>query len=209
MLLYVDAHYTSPYAMSVFVGLQVKQLPFDVATVNLYAGANHAPGYAAQSLTARVPTLVDGDFTLSESSAITEYLDEVYPGPALYPADPKAIARARQVQAWLRSDLVPIREERSTIVVFYRPSSKPLSAGAQAAAAKLIRVAEALLAHGGEHLCGAWSIADVDLALMLQRLISNGDAVPERLAQYATHQWRHPAVQAWVQQARPPLSYQT
>jgi glutathione S-transferase len=50
-----------------------------------------------------VPLLVDGGFSLSESSAITEYLDEVYPGAPLYPRDPQARARARQVQAWLRS----------------------------------------------------------------------------------------------------------
>lgn len=205
MQLHVDTQYTSPYAMSVFVALHEKGLPFDITTVDLAGGAQHDAAFAAQSLTARVPTLVDGDFTLSESSAITEYLEEAYPGIAIYPTDVKTKARARQVQAWIRSDLVPIREERSTIVVFYQPSAQPLSTAAQQAAAKLFRAADALLAHGGQYLFDSWSIADVDVALMLQRLIKNGDAVPEHLAAYANRQWQRPTVQAWVQQARPPL----
>lgn len=205
MLLYVDSQYTSPYAMSVFVALQEKGIPFDVRTVDLDAGGQHAPTFAAQSLTQRVPTLVDGEFHLSESSAITEYLDEVYPGAPLYPADPKLKARARQVQAWLRSDLLPIRQERSTLVVFYGPSDAPLSPTAQAAAQKLFSAAEALLAEGAEHLCGTWSLADVDLAVMLHRLILNGDPVPPRLREYAERQWQRPTVQAWVKRERPPL----
>ncbi|XLM19736.1 glutathione S-transferase N-terminal domain-containing protein, partial [Chromobacterium piscinae] len=66
------------------------------------------PGYRAQSLASRVPMLVDGDFALSESSAIIEYLEDAYPDTVrVLPADPKARARARQLQAWLRSDLLP------------------------------------------------------------------------------------------------------
>jgi glutathione S-transferase len=205
MLLFVDAQYTSPYAMSVFVALKEKGIAFDMRTVDLDAGANRTPDYANQSLTQRVPTLVDGGFYLSESSAITEYLDDVYPSLALYPVEPKAKARARQVQAWLRSDLMPIRQERSTQVVFYGPTDAPLSNDAQRAVDKLFRAAEALLAHGGEYLFDRWCIADVELAMMLNRLVLNGDAVPARLADYARRQWTRASVQAWVKQERPSL----
>ena len=205
MLLYVDSQYTSPYAMSVFVGLKEKRIPFELRTVDLENGANHIAEYASESLTERVPTLVDGDFSLSESSAITEYLDEVYPGVALYPSNPKTKARARQVQAWLRSDLMPIRQERSTIVVFYQPSQVPLSPVAEIAMCKLFRAAETLLDHNGEHLFGNWSVADVDLTLMLNRLVLNGDAIPAKLADYARRQWQRPSVQEWVNLKRPEL----
>lgn len=204
MLLYVDSKFTSPYAMSAFVALHEKRLPFEIVTIDLAAKANHAAKFAATSITRRVPTLTHGDFSLSESSAITEYLDEVFPGASLYPTDPQVRARARQVQAWLRSDLMPIRQERSTEVVFYRPTSSPLSAEAQASADKLFMIAESLLAGQSENLFGQWSIADVDLALMLNRLVLNGDQVPQRLAAYATHQWQRPAVQLWAKQKRPP-----
>ncbi|VVM35611.1 Glutathione S-transferase YfcF [Pseudomonas fluorescens] len=205
MRLYVDHLYTSPYAMSVFVTLREKSLAFDTLTVDLDAAQQHAADFAQLSLTQRVPTLVEGDFALSESSAITEYLEQAYPQTPVYPADPKQRARARQVQAWLRSDLLPIRQERSTMVVFYGQKMPPLSPDAEAAAAKLISAAHTLLADNSPYLFGEWSIADVDLAVMLNRLILNGDSVPAALVEYAQRQWQRPSVQAWVQQQRPAL----
>lgn len=204
MKLYVDREYASPWAMAVFVGLREKGLPFDMEVLDLAAGEQRAAGFARQSLTQRVPTLVDGDFSLAESTAILEYLDDTQAGPDLLPREPRQRARARQLQAWLRSDLAPLRAERSTEVVFYRPTDKPLSAAGQAAADKLIAVATQLLGDS-EHLFGAWSVADVDLAVMLNRLILNGDTVPEALKQYAARQWQRPSVQAWVKLERLPL----
>ena len=205
LLLYVDAQFASPYAMSVFVALHEKALPFKITTVDLAANANHEADFAATSLTRRVPTLVHDGFALSESSAIAEYLDEVFSGPPLYPAEPRSRARARQVQAWLRSDLMAIRQERATEVVFYRPTQTPLSTEARAAAEKLFSAAESLLPDNSANLFGQWSVADLDLALMLNRLVLNGDPVPERLAAYARHQWQRPSVQSWVNQPRPML----
>jgi len=203
MRLYVDHLYTSPYAMSVFVTLREKGLAFDMVTLDLDAAQQHAADFAQLSLTQRVPTLLEGDFALSESSAITEYLEQAYPEVPVYPADPKQRARARQVQAWLRSDLLPIRQERSTMVVFYGQKMPALSPVAQVAATKLISAAQALLAGNPPYLFGEWSIADVDLAVMLNRLILNGDSVPAELVAYAQRQWQRPSVQAWVQQQRP------
>ncbi|MGY2397510.1 glutathione transferase [Pseudomonas sp. SDO5271_S396] len=203
--LYVDSRFTSPYAMSVFVTLREKGLAFETLTLDLDAAQHHSADFARLSLTQRVPTLVEGDFALSESSAICEYLEQRYPAPAVYPADPQQRARARQVQAWLRSDLLPIRQERSTLVVFYGEKMPALSAEGDAAAQKLIRAAQALLAGSPEYLFGAWSIADVELAVMLNRLVLNGDNVPADLVEYARRQWSRPSVQAWVNLQRPAL----
>ena len=203
--LYVDAQFTSPYAMAVFVALSEKGLSFDVETVDLAAKENRSAGFAGKSLTQRVPTFLHGDFALSESSAIIEYIDEVFPGVALYPAEPRVRARARQVQAWLRSDLMPIRQERPAEVVFYQSKAEPLSESAKEAVKKLYSAAMALLPSESDNLCGQWSIADVDLALMINRLVLHGDPEPERLATYASRQWRRPTVQRWVNQVRPPL----
>ena len=205
MLLYVDAQYASPYAMSVFVALHEKSAPFKMETVDLAANQHKDATYASTSLTQRVPTLVDGEFALSESSAIVEYLDEVLPGPALYPTEPQARARARQVQAWLRSDLGPIREERSTEVVFYGLRAEPLSPEAQAETDKLFAAANRLLTGDRSTLFENWCIADLDLALMLNRLVMHGDPVPQNLATYAQRQWERPSVQLWVDRERPPL----
>jgi glutathione S-transferase len=201
--LYVDSLFTSPYAMSVFVALREKGLAFETVPLDLDAGQHQAADYARLSLTQRVPTLEEGEFSLSESSAIIEYLDEAYPETRVYPLDPQQRARARQVQAWVRSDLLPIRQERSTLVVFCGQKMPPLSPAADAAAGRLINVAHALLADDREYLFGTWSIADVDLAVMLNRLVLNGDAVPAQLVAYARRQWQRPSVQAWINQPRP------
>jgi glutathione S-transferase len=205
MTLYVDAQFASPYAMSAFVTLEDKKLPFGLQPVNLENQENHSADYIRASLTGRVPTLLHGDFSLSESSAISEYLEDVFPSPdytAAYPREPQARARARQLQAWLRSDFLPLRQERTTEVLFFGPTQVPLSDAAKASAAKLFAAADALLADPAEYLFGEWSIADTDLAIMLNRLVLNGDTVPEKLRTYAQRQWERASVQRWVRLTR-------
>ncbi len=203
--LYADTQYASPYAMSVFVALHEKGLAFELRGIDLEKQAQHAPGFAATSLTQRVPTLIHKGFALSESTAITEYLDEAFPEPPIYPEDRQERARARQVQAWLRSDLLQLRTERPTEVVFRHPFDTPLSAVAKDGVRKLFAVCETLLAHGQPNLFGEWCIADTDLALMLNRLVANGDAVPPLLADYVRYQWQRPSVQRWVALERPAI----
>jgi len=91
--LYVDAQFTSPYAMSVFVALREKGIEFELSPLDLDAFENQTQDYANLSLTQRVPTLVHGDFALSESSAITEYLEDVFPQTPVYPQE---LRRARR-----------------------------------------------------------------------------------------------------------------
>ena len=204
LTLYVDSIFASPWALSVFVALTEKGLPFTVETVDLESGQNKLPAYRDLLPTTRIPALVHDGFVLSESTAIAEYLDEMFPAPqyvALYPADVRQRARARQVQSWLRSDLAPVRSERNTETVFFKHPIEPLSADGQASAAKLIAAAERLI--DSQHLFGQWSIADTDLTMMLNRLILNGDPVPERIKAYAAGQWQRPSVQQWLARHQP------
>jgi glutathione S-transferase len=203
LCLYVDARFISPYALSAFVAMHEKGLRFELRTVDLQINAHEETGYVATSLTRRVPTLVHKGFALSESSAIAEYVNEVFDGPALYPADSRARSRARQVQAWLRSDLEFIRQERAAVFMFHGLPVAPLSALARAETERLFFAAQSLLSTD-EYLFGAWCIADVDLACMLNRLILCGDAVPDRLAAYAALQWQRPSVQLWLERVRRP-----
>lgn len=205
LTLYVDSTFASPYAMSAYVTLVEKALPFQVKTLNLEEQEHFNAAYSQDSLTRRVPMLSHGDFHVSESSAISEYLEEAFPAPTntrAYPSDMRERARARQIQAWLRSDFMPIREERSTAVIFFTRSDKALSETARASVDKLFAAADRLIVEGRANLFGQWCIADTDLALMLNRLVSNGDEVPAKLADYAKQQWQRPSVQRWVRQPR-------
>jgi glutathione S-transferase len=203
--LYVDSLYTSPYALSAFVALTEKGLPFTVKTVNLEGGEQRLPAYVGRALTGRVPALVEGDFVLTESTAITEYLEESFPAPeyvTLYPQDRRQRAQARQIQSWVRSDLVPVRAQRDTETVFFGKACSPLSETAQQAAAKLVHVAERFV-QGPQNIFGDWSLADTDLAIMLRRLVRNGDTVPAKLQEYVEFQWQRPSVQAWLARHQP------
>ena len=206
MLLYVDSNFASPYALVAYVSLLEKGIVFDVNPLELFAGAQKENAFALTSITSRVPTLIHDHFTLSESSAICEYLDESFDGTLLYPIGLRDRARARQIQAWVRSDLMPIREERPTFVVFCGAKRPALSPQAIEATGKLFAAALQLLEGRTENLFGDWSIADVDLAMMLQRLVAHGDPVPQRLVDYANHQWLRPSLQQWINHARPPLT---
>jgi glutathione S-transferase len=211
IVLHGNGTWTSPYVLSVFVALREKGLTFEVRDVALHLAAHADPAFTAQSLTSRVPVLVDGDFSLSESSAIDEYLEDAYPPPAyarILPADVHSRARARQVMAWLRSDFMAIREERSAEYVFYPhdrlPPLPPLSAAGQRAAAKLLGASERLVPKDAGPLFGPWCIADSDLAMMLQRLVMTGYLVPTRIRAYAEAQWKRPAIVEFSAHERAP-----
>ncbi len=78
------------------------------------------------------------------------------------------------------------------------PLTVPLSKEAMVEAERLFCVAQALLPINNKSLFGAWSIADAELALMLNRFILKGDHVPARLKSYAMVQWERPSIQAWL-----------
>ena len=149
-----------------------------------------------------MPLLQIDDFELSESSAIVEYLEDRFAPPTrnvfIRFRFRKIVHVQRQIQAWLRSDLMPIREERPTDVVFAGAKKAPLTAEGKASAEKLFAMAEHLLALGQPNLFGEWCIADTDLALMINRLVLHGDEVPERLVDYATFQWQRASVQRFI-----------
>lgn len=204
LVLYANSQFSSPYVLSVYATLVEKGLPFDLKTIDLNLGEQFTNDYAKISLTSRVPTLVDGDFSLSESSAIIEYLEETYPRPAhpsVFPEDAKLRARARQIQAWLRSDLGALREERPTTVIYAAKNPKPLSGQAQHAAQKLLAIADTLIGTEGQPLFGQWSIADVDMAVTLNRLVANGDPTPEKIRRYVAQQSSRPCVADWWKRA--------
>ena len=201
LVLHVNKDWTSPYAFSAFVALTEKRLPFTTVLLDLDAGEHQRPPYEASSVTGRIPSLRHGDFWLAESSAIDEYLEDAFPPPAhprLYPADLQARARVRMIQAFVRSDLMPVRAERPTSTLFGTDRPAPFTPEGRKAAERLVRIAERFLPAGAQHVAGEFTIGDADLALMLQRLVYNGDPCPPRLAEYARAVFRRPSIREWL-----------
>lgn len=205
LLLNIEPAWISPYVFACFVTLTEKRLPFEVRALDAASGETRSPEYLASTITGRVPSLVDDGFAVAESTAIVEYLEERFPDPPVFPRDPQARARCRQLMSWLRSDeTIPIRTERPTVTMFHERARKPLSPEADVAVKKLEEVAQRLIQPGQPHLFGQWSIADADLAFMLHRLILNGDAVHAAVRAWAEAAWQRPSIRAFVDRERAP-----
>jgi glutathione S-transferase len=84
----------SPYAWRVQLALEHKALPYERKILSFTAGDTRKPEFIALNPRHTVPTLVDGDFVLYESNAITAYLEDAYPGRGapLFPGDAKTQA---------------------------------------------------------------------------------------------------------------------
>jgi glutathione S-transferase len=205
MVLYGEKYWFSPYVFSAYLALVEKKLPFEERVFDLFTAKDHLePEFQRASITGKVPTLVHDGFWLSESSAIVEYLDDAFPGPRpLLPTDVKERARARQVMAFLRTGVEPLREERPTDTMFYARARAPLSSSARQASDRLVGLAQALLGSGRSSVASQWSIADAELTFMLHRLILNDDPVPALVTDYARLQWQRASVQRFVNHARP------
>jgi len=80
----------SPFVRKVLVfaaekGIEVENKPLPPGTDD--------PDFLAASPFRKIPALSDGDFAISDSSAIVAYLDALKPEPNLIPAEPRARAR--------------------------------------------------------------------------------------------------------------------
>ena len=104
-----------------------------------------------------VPVLVDDDLTLYDSTQIFEYLENLKPSPALWPLQPSARARARQLEH--ASDEVYFPHIIRLMVLEETPKD-PGVAVACAAAAQYYRQMERVL-EGQLYFAGEYSFADI------------------------------------------------
>jgi len=82
------------------IDFELVMVPFEMKT--LYQPKH--PEVARINPKRQVPVLVDGDLEIFDSTQVFEYIDTIRPAPALWPAEPKARARARLLE--LKSDEV-------------------------------------------------------------------------------------------------------
>ncbi len=206
LTLYIDGFWANCWDCGPYVALREKGLEFGTAIALLREGAI-APG-ARRAITGLAPALQHGSFWLAESSAIVEYVEDVFPPPAwprLLPADAALRARARQLMSWTRSEMNELRNERGSALVFYpRTDLPPLTPAAARQAARLIEIVLRFEPSPSGALLGDWCIADVDVAFALMRLIRTSHDVPAAVRAYAEAVWLRPSVRDYVEHPRPP-----
>ena len=85
----------STCSQKVRLALAEKGVEYESAVLNLRAGDQYQPDYRKLNPNAVVPTLVNGDDVIIESTVINEYIDDAFDGPALRPASPGQRAAMR------------------------------------------------------------------------------------------------------------------
>ena len=88
MILYGSS--LSPFVRKVLAFASEKGIELDVRPVG---PGDQNPDFRAASPFGKMPALVDGDYSLADSTAIIHYLEAVQPEPALIPADPKLLGK--------------------------------------------------------------------------------------------------------------------
>jgi len=203
--LYIDGYFVNQWDAVCMVALEEKQLPYSTARAMLRDGAGVPLGLAERTGIARVPSMQHGDLWLTESLAIVEYLEESFPPPdypRLFPADPRARAKARQLMAFVRTNLIDLRAERPWWTCVYPATDlAPLSRDAERDANELCRFAVHLSERGE---LAEWNIAHADLALTLLRLARAGYPLPDAAQRFLDRERARPSLRVYVDCARPP-----
>jgi len=105
MKLYVNV--MSPNVRRARLTAAVLGIELDEQALDFGKGEHKTPAYLALNPNGAVPTLVDGDFVLTESRAIMQYLASKKPEAGLLPLDERGRAQVTRWQFWDASHFSP------------------------------------------------------------------------------------------------------
>lgn len=171
------------------------RVPLEMQVVDLFTGEHYQPAFEAINPNHLVPVLEDGDFRLTESSAILKFLADKIDSP-LYPKDLQARARVNERMDWVNTQLCrdlaygtvypqifPFHKRRSE-----EAQSAQLQWGCERAQGWLKILDEHILGTANPYLCGArMTIADY----FASAFVALAETVGSDLAAY-------PNVRAWL-----------
>lgn len=157
----------SPYVRKCMVFAREKGLDPELRLAGLGRGG---PEFEAASPFRKMPALKDGDFTISDSSAIVAYLDAKYAEPNLIPQEP--CARARTI--WFEEMADTLMAEAGGVIfgnrfVLPRVLQRPCDHGAAATAERddlppLITYLEGVIPESGFLVEDRLTLADIAIA---------------------------------------------
>jgi glutathione S-transferase len=149
-------HPLSPFAQKVKIAMYEKGIPFEPAIPN-FLGGEAEEDFTAASPRLEVPSVIDGDTTVFDSTIILEYLEDKWPQPPLLPATPAERARVRMLEELEDTYHEAINWAIAEIRVFGRAKGA---------------LAEQLLARAGEQIAGMYKRLERELG---SRQFFNGE----------------------------------
>jgi glutathione S-transferase len=163
----------SPYVRMPLLACEEKGAPYQIAAMQF--GQNKTPDYLARHPFGRIPVIEHDGFWLYEAAAIIRYIDQVFPGPSLTPADPKAQARMNQVMGIVDWYVMPtissgIGWNRIVAPMIGRPVDEEAVAKAVPGATTCVRALEQLLGTQPYMAGNTISLADLMLIAHLELL---------------------------------------
>lgn len=113
-MLNLYSYFRSSASYRVRIALQLKALAYNTIPVHLLqdGGQQRSVRYLEVNPEGLVPALEEGGQVLTQSLAIIEYLDEVYGGHRLLPADPLGRARVRSLALQIACEIHPVNNLR-------------------------------------------------------------------------------------------------
>lgn len=185
----------SPYAWRVQLALEAKGLPYERKVLSFSAGDTRKPEFVRLNPRHRVPTIVDGDFTLYESNAIVEYLDEAYAshGTRLFPGDARKRATVRRLVSETDAYTSEATDKVIDELLYAKPEDRDpakLEAARAAVAEEFAFMARYL---EGDFLVGTLSAAD----FALYPFVAFMDRCRQRVPTFDAASLVPPALAAW------------
>ena len=170
---------SSPNCQRVKIVLAEKNLPYDIAPIDLRAHEQKTPEYLKLNPYGKVPVLTDDATVLYESLIINEYLDEKYPNPPLMPKDPAKRAKARILIDYGMGHFdAPYQRLRMELMKDAKEQNQQVIATAKAELKKLLQRLEDEIGEQ-QFLLGDFSLVDADLMPRFTRLEGFG-VLPDR-----------------------------
>jgi glutathione S-transferase len=201
--------YGHPWSLNtrkVLMALAEKGHEAELVFVDIPRGEHKQPAHLARHPFGKAPALEHDGFVVYETSAVLHYLDEVLPGPSLWPEAPRARARARQWERVAHSYFEPHAHPLLVHAIFMRHlggqvDPAVIEAGRQGMGQALDVLDQALV--DSPHLAGErFTLADLEWMPYLEYLEQIGeDTLGGR--PHARAWWqRISARPAWQQVAR-------
>jgi glutathione S-transferase len=167
----------SVYAWIARLALHEKAIGYAWVEVNPFA-RDVPTDYLAMHPFGRVPTLVNGDFVLFETGAITRYVDEAFRGPRLQPVNPQDRGRVSQIISVIDSYAYwPLVRQVFSHGVFRprlgHPADPTEYRRGLEAAPSVLRALDQLASGGGFLVADSLSLADIHLAPMIAYFTSD------------------------------------
>ena len=194
MKLYVFPAAPNPTRVRLFLAEKAEAgtaIPIEQVTVNLIEGEQREPEHRARHPLGKLPVLEldDGTFHF-ESLAIIEYLEALYPEPALCGGDARERLQVRELERLAELGvLVPVaRIVHGTRSPLGLPPNPPVADFFRGVLPDALRVLDERLADGRPFVAGARpSIADCTLAAALQFARLRGVEIDPAFTQ--VHRW--------------------